>query len=287
MIARCSAAFAALLVVTPAAVAAGQSAPPTAPDTVVVASSGLRLKALLWRPAGSGLFPAVLFSHGRSDDARHTGGLAFVEAAQRLGPAFVEHGYAFLYLFRRSEGLSRDQGLFIGDIVRRVEASDGEEAGKHMQFVLLTTDHLDDVVAGLSYLKGLPAIDAQRIAVAGHSFGGQLTLLAAERDSTVRAAVAFAAAAGSWEGSSELRERLLTAVRRTTVPVMLVYASNDHSVAPGQALAGELELVAKPHLLKIYPPVGHTSDDGHAAVCTAIPRWEEDVFRFLDEHLER
>ncbi|HEY2933591.1 MAG TPA: prolyl oligopeptidase family serine peptidase [Acidobacteriota bacterium] len=107
-----------------------------------------------------------------------------------------------------------------------------------MQFVLLTTDHLDDVSAGLSFLKGLREVDAHRIAVAGHSFGGQLTLLAAERDSSLRAAVTFGAAAGSWEGSSETRERLLTAVRKTTVPVMLLHAANDYSVAPGRAMDG-------------------------------------------------
>jgi acetyl esterase/lipase len=31
-------------------------------------------------------------------------------------------------------------------------------------------------------LKTVPGVDARRIAVAGHSFGGQLALLAAERD---------------------------------------------------------------------------------------------------------
>ena len=156
-----------------------------------------------------------------------------------------------------------------------------------MQFVLLTTDHLDDVTAGLLFLKSLPQVDPDRIAVAGHSFGGQLALLSAERDSTIRAAVTFAAAAGSWEGSSELRERLLTAVRKTTVPTMLVYAANDHSVMPGQAIAGELARLAKPHLLKIYPPVGQTADEGHAAVYTAVAQWEDDVFRFLDEYVGR
>src|SRR5579859_3836673 len=64
-------------------------------------------------------------------------------------------------------------------------------------------------------------VDSHRIAVVGHSFGGQLTLLAAERDSSLRAAVTFSAAASSWENSSEVRERMLTAVRNTTVPIML------------------------------------------------------------------
>jgi len=226
-----------------------------------------------------------MFNHGRSNDASRTGGLDFTAAAETLGSVFVRHGYSFLYLFRRGEGLSADQGAFIGDIVRREEISNGEEARKRLQLVLMTTDHLDDVVAGLSLLKNVPEIDANRIAIAGHSFGGQLALLAAERDSTIRAVVTFAAAAGSWEDSSELRERLLAAVRNVTVPIMLLQAENDYSVLPGTAMANELSRLHKPHVLKIYPPVGRTPDDGHAAVYRAVDQWEDDVFRFLDTNL--
>jgi dipeptidyl aminopeptidase/acylaminoacyl peptidase len=156
-----------------------------------------------------------------------------------------------------------------------------------LQFVLATTDHLDDVMAGLSFFQATSAIDPKRIAIAGHSFGGQLTLLAAERDNTLRAAVTFAAAANSWERSSELRERLLTAVNEATAPIMLIHAPNDYSTAPGYALAGELERLHKPHLLKVYPPVGRTSEDGHNFLYLATPRWEDDVFKFLDEHVKQ
>ena len=38
-------------------------------------------------------------------------------------------------------------------------------------------------------------------------------------------------------------------------------------------------------LLKIYPPVGQTADDGHNLPYLAIPQWEHDVFGFLDEHV--
>jgi hypothetical protein len=38
----------------------------------------------------------------------------------------------------------------------------------------------------------------------------------------------------------------------------------------------------KPHLLKIYPPVGQTSVDGHNFIYTSVNLWEDDVFQFLD-----
>jgi dipeptidyl aminopeptidase/acylaminoacyl peptidase len=142
-------------------------------------------------------------------------------------------------------------------------------------------------MAALFFLKTVPGIESHHIAVAGHSFGGQLALLAAERDSTVRAAITFAAAANSWERSPELRERLLTAVRQASASIMLIQATNDYSTAPGRALAEQLELLHKPHVLKLLPPVGQTPDDGHNALYEAVPQWEDDVFKFLDEYVRR
>jgi dienelactone hydrolase len=268
--------------------ASSQSSGTIAPRTVEIASDTLRLKAFLWKPAGPGPFPAVVFNHGRSSSPQqHTNKLTITEAAQILGPVFVKHGYVFLYLFRRGEGLSADQGKFIGDILQREEAAQGKEARKHLQFVLMTTDHLDDAIAGLSFLKNLPEVDARRVAVAGHSFGGQLTLLEAERDPAIRAAVTFGAAANSWDGSAELRARALAAVAKITVPVLLIHAANDYSVTPGKSMANEFARLSKPYEFKLYPPVGQTSSDGHNFLYTEVALWEDDVFKFLDQKVRQ
>ena len=175
----------------------------------------------------------------------------------------------------------------MGDVLRHEAAANGEKARNRLHLVLLTTDHFDDVNAGLLFLKRLADVDSGRIAIAGHSFGGQLALLAAERDSSIRAAVTFAAAAVVWKSSPELRERLLTAARNISVPVFLHYAANDYSTAPGRAIAAEMARLNKPHYLKIYPAVGETSAAGHAALYTDVVTWEGDVFKFLDEHVRR
>ena len=269
------------------ALAIGQSAS-IVPEIVVVPCGKLQLKGFLWKPNGPGPLPAVLFNHGSGGaDADHTAGLPITEAAEKLAPLFLKHGYAFLYLFRRGQGLSGDQGPFMQDILQREEATKGQEARQHLQFMLATTDHLEDVMAGLVFLKTIPGIDPKRLAIVGHSFGGQLTLLAAERDNTLRAAITVSAAAGSWERSPELRKRLLTAVEKSTAPIMLIQAANDYSTAPSYALNDELERLHKPHLMKIYPPIGQTSDDGHNFLYFATPQWENDLFRFLAEYVKR
>jgi dienelactone hydrolase len=266
--------------------ASGQSSQTIAPQIVEIPSDTLCLKAFLWKPAGPGPFPAVVFNHGRSyGPQQHTHKLTITEAAEILGPVFVKHGYVFLYLFRRGEGLSADQGMFIGDILQREEAANGEEARKHLQFTLMTTDHLDDALAGLSFLKNLPEVDVHRVTVAGHSFGGQLTLLEAERDPAIRAAVTFGAAAGSWDGSPELRARLLAAVGKISVPVLLIHTANDYSVTPGKSLADEFARLSKPYELKMYPPVGQAAGDGHNFLYTDVALWEDDVFGFLDQNV--
>ena len=261
------------------------------PDTVVVQSGALRLRALLWRPQGRGPFPGLLFNHGsgaaRDTDTgrRHQEDIA--EQAAALGPVFARHGYVFLFLFRRGAGLSADQGTFSGDVMERALAAEGQAGRNRVQLRLLETDELSDALAGVAFLRALPDVDPRRVAVAGHSFGGSLTLLLAERDSALRAVVDFAGAAASWESSPPLRTRLLTAVGRTVAPVFFLHAANDYSVAPGEVLAADMARRGKPHRLEIYPPFGRTAQDGHRFVHLAVPVWEPDLFAFLDERMRR
>ena len=268
--------------------ALSQSTPSMVPQTVEFPSGKLHLKAYLWKPAGAGPFPAVLFNHGSGGaDSDHTAGMPITQAAITLAPFFVKHGYVFLYPFRRGHGPSASQARFMQDLLSREEDARGKDARLYLQFVLLTTEQLDDVMAALAFLKSVPGIDPDRIAIGGHSFGGNLTLLAVERDKAVRAAVTFAAAANSWDRSPELRKRLMAAIHNTNAAIMLTHAENDFSTEAGKALAAELERLHKPHVLKIYPPVGLTQEDGHGMLYENIPAWESDVFEFLDQYVKK
>lgn len=271
------------LVLASALAPAVQGQAPGEPDTVTVQSGALALRALVWRPRGRGPFPAVMFSHG-SYGSREPMGPGEPAA---LGPVFARHGYVFLFLFRRGIGLSADQGTADGDLMDSALAAGGQQGRNRVQLQLLETDELNEAIAGLAFLRALPAVDARRIAVAGHSLGGSLSLLLAARDTTLRAAVVFSGAAYSWGLSPGLRARLLAAVGRTTAPVFFLHAANDYSIASGEALAAELQRLGKPHRLTIYPAVGLAPREGHNFVFRAVAAWEPDVFAFLDDRLRR
>jgi carboxymethylenebutenolidase len=98
--------------------------------------------------------------------------------------------------------------------------------------------------------------------------------------------VTFGAAAQSWDGSPELQERLLAATRKIEIPIFVTHAANDFSIKPAQVLSAELTRLKRSHELKIYPAVGDTPAEGHAAAYSDIQTWEPDVFRFLDKHLQ-
>jgi dienelactone hydrolase len=266
-----------MVIVSPLPIRAGGQTL-AAPDTVALQSGSLTLRGLLWKPDGAGPFPAVLYNHGSGPQSDLT-------RPAKLGPVFARHGYVLLYLFRRGAGLSADQGTDSETLMNRAMAAFGQARRNDVQLQLLEAE-LPDVETGLAVLRARSDVDTARIAVVGYSFGGQLTLLEAERHD-IRAAVVFGVAAGSWEGSPMLRDRLLAAVRRTTAPVFFIHAANDYSIAPGKALDAEMARAGRLHRLKIYPAVGSTPRDGHDFIHQRVSSWETDVFAFLDEHTRR
>ena len=278
----------AALVLASALATTAEGKSPGGPETVAVHNGSVTLHALIWRPQGRGPFPAILLNHGSGrtpDELKRLG--PYEQQAYTLGPMFARHGYVFMFLFRRGVGLSADQGKNAVDLMNIESAAHGQEARNTLQLQLLENRDMSDALSGLAYLRALPEVDTHDVAVIGHSFGGSLTLLMAEREPDLRAVVIFSAAGYSWDRSPELRARLLTAVEHIGMPVFFIHAANDYTVASGKALDAKLQQLGKPHLLKIYPPIGQTPDDGHAFPFLGVKIWEPDVFAFLDRYMRR
>jgi carboxymethylenebutenolidase len=248
------------------------------PESVTFKSGPLTLHGSLWKPSGAGPFPAVLYNHGSEKP---------VDYLAALGPVFTSRGYLLFVPERRGHGRSADQSRWISDLLAEERKTNGMEASAKMMIRLLETEHLEDQLAALTYLKSHSDVDVNRIAIAGCSFGGIQTLLAGEQNTGAKAGVNFAGAALTWTRSPLIPERLRAAVRRAEMPIFFVQAENDYNTAPSRELAAEMEKAGKPYQIKIFPPFGTTPEEGHTPFCAnGADVWGPDVFQFLARYLK-
>ncbi len=247
----------------------------SAQDIVPFPSGNLTLRGVLYRPKGEGPFPAVVYNHGSFQDPS--------TAWEALGPLFASRGWVFFMPSRRGQGLSRSAGPYIRDEINAAIKSGGMSAGVATMIRLLKTDHLDDQLAALAWLRTNPSVQPNRIAVAGTSFGGIETVLGAEKG-TYCAAVDFSGGAESWALAPELQAFMTRTVQNARVPVFFVQPENDYDLSPSKALSAAMKEAGKPFELEIYPPFGKSKQDGHSFGYFGGAVWGDDVFRFLDKY---
>ena len=116
-------------------------------ETVTFPSGEITLHGVLYKPEGTGPFPAVIYNHGSAP------GMMSKEAFAALGPVFASHGWVFFGPYRRGQGLSASAGPYIGDQIAAAEKAGGVSAAAATMVRLLETDHLDDQFAGLAWLR--------------------------------------------------------------------------------------------------------------------------------------
>jgi dienelactone hydrolase len=248
------------------------------PDTVVVHSGKLVLKGLLWQPLGRGPFPTILYCHGGYKDTDTIHDIV-------VGPIFAKQGYAFLFLFRRGIGLSKGQGTNATSLMDKAFQEKGQDERNKVQLHELENSQLQDMSAGLAFLKARKDVDKHRIAVVGVSIGASLALLLAENHPDLQAVILFSPVGYSWDRSLQLRMRLMKAAKNISTPVMIVQAANDYSLNPPHMLDSVMNENNKPHLIKIYSSIGNSETEGHHLIFSSPQTWEADVFTFLSKNL--
>ncbi len=143
----------------------------------------------------------------------------------------------------------------------------------------LETDQLSDHLAAFEWLRRQSFVLPGKIATMGNSFGGIITVLAAERIPYC-AAVDVAGGAQTW--SPELSKRLARSVRQSQSPIFFFQAENDYNLAPTEVLGREMREAGKPSVVKLYRAFGTSAAEGHGFAWRGSDIWEADVFRFLD-----
>jgi dienelactone hydrolase len=205
------------------------------------------------------------------------------QAFEALGPVFASRGWVFFGPYRRGQGLSTSAGPYIGDEIAAARKRGGDSAAAAVMVRLLETDHLNDQLAALAWLRKQNFIQADRIAVAGNSFGGIETVLGAERGNYC-AGIDSAGGAQSWAEAPELQSLMTRAVRNSKVPIFFFQAANDYDLSPSRTLSAAMKDARKTSEIKIYPSYGNSVQDGHTFGYFGSSVWADDVFRFLEQH---
>ena len=249
----------------------------TKAEVVSFPNGNITLQGVLYKPEGTGPFPAVVYNHGSA------AGMLSSEAFEAIGPVYVGRGWVFFAPYRRGQGLSASAGPYIRDEINAAAKSSGIRAAAATMVRLLETDHLDDQLAALAWLRKQSFVQPDRIAVAGNSFGGVEAVLGAER-AQYCAAIDAAGGAESWALAPELQALMIRAVRGSQTPIFFFQAENDHDLSPSRTLSKIMKEAGKPFELKFYPPFGNSPQDGHSFTWLGSFTWADDVFLFLEKY---
>ena len=273
----CSASLIVLLWCSVPSATAQAPAPDLKYDTLFYTSGGLRVEAYLYKPAGPGPFPLVVYNHGsRAGNERRE--LPMMYVARILVPK----GYAVLVPERRGYGKS-EGASFSEDI--------GEDRGP--KFMARLQAEADDVLAAVEHVIEEPWVDPTKVVVMGYSFGGITATLAASRSNRFAAAIIQAPGALNWDRVPELRTVLVEAARGIRAPAMCAVAENDRTTESTRKICEAISANRTHTELKVYPPFtppgnGPTAAAGHALFGPqGVTVWAEDALDFIERNTKK
>lgn len=248
-----------------------------AAGVVTFPSGNLTLHGVIYVPSGKGPFPTVLFNHDSAP------GMYCNEAFEALGPAFAKEGWVFFAPWRRGQGLSADAGPYIGSQIAASWEKGGPAAADATAVHLLQTDHLQDQLAGLAWLREQRFVDQSRIAVIGDSFGGIETLFGSEKERYC-AAADIAGGAKSWTEAPQLQAAMKRAASHSKSPIFFIQAENDYDLTPSKVLSKVARGAGQMAEVKIYPPFGKSAQNGHSFGYRGTTIWRSDALKFMEQN---
>jgi dienelactone hydrolase len=233
------------------------------------------LEGILVRTDEPGPHPLVLINHGAPRDGAERPQMS---PFQYYLPAieFVRRGWTAALVMRRGYG---DSGGAFGE---------GSGPCNNPNYVRSGVASAADLEAVIGFLAQRPDVDAARILSVGHSAGGFATVaLTAEPPPGLLAAISFAGGRGSDKPDSVCQADRLAAAfgefgKRSRVPMLWVYADNDHFFGPALAEQFRAAFTAAGGRAEFLRPPPF-ADDGHRlfSAPAGIPLWTPMVDRFL------
>ena len=237
-------------------------------------ASGMML-GYLYRPAGDGPFPAVIFHH-RDHKSLMKSELVHLD---KLVAFFTSKGYMLFLPDRHPDTFTTDE--FSPELQKKLAAKNPDAATKDRRIMERYEIINRDVVASVEWLKRQPDVNTNQVILLGLA-SGAMQSLAALTKVDVSAAVLFSPAATSWSDGAVVRNWLISSTRTAKAPILLIY-TDDQSLAPATALGPELDRKGKPNRMIIYPVAGQTSSLIANFVTEGIDVWGEDALKFLKQ----
>ncbi len=254
-----------------AALAADADSPPV--QSVVFKSENVFLKGYLFKPEGSGPFPAIIWEHGSPKPLVESGSVSRFDVLARF---CISHGYV----------------LFIPDRIYRniyFRAVEGRTGGSQTDDESVFRQGLDqleknhrDIVNAVEWLRAQSFVDENRVAMSGLGTGSIQTLFEAGKKLGVRAYIPFSVPSSCWGSSTSLQNLMSDSVQKADAPIFVIQAQNDSDVRATEALGKELVKKGSINTAKIYPPFGKNPKEANLFVLNGCDVWGEDVLAFLE-----
>jgi dienelactone hydrolase len=184
------------------------------------------LEAFMVRPSGPGPHPLALLNHGSpraGSDRRKMSPQEMLPQARE----FARRGWTAVIVMRRGYGNSGGN-----------YSEDAQPCSRRPDFYGSGIQSANDLRAAIAYLSSLPEVDRTRIISVGRSAGGFATVaLTAKLPAGLVAAISFAGGRGSPAedevcNSGDLIEAFGRFGKTSRVPMLWVYAQNDHFFSP-------------------------------------------------------
>jgi len=227
-------------------------------------SGNQTLVGCIYRPTGSGPFPAVVFNQNSTGSLNQSGP---VDPFPALAKIFTQKGYVLFVPGRHELGESENDKKKDTDasIMHRHEA------------------HAANIIAAVAWVKAQHDVDDRRVAVIGDNAGAASTLFTVNKGLNVRAVVVFSPATRKLGSNYALQSRLKHAVEKCTAPIFLIQPENDLNLLPKAILGPVLETKGTLNQTKVYPAYGDAAADAQRFMLEGYAVWQRDVMTFLSQ----
>lgn len=233
-----------------------------APSRVLYLSGVHTLDGYLYKPKGSGPFPAVVYLQPSMNQPK-----ANPQPAFKLAEIFTSQGYAFFVPGRHQIGSEEASG-------QGQKKNDGK-------LFLAHEKQAANFAAAVSWLKSQSFINETRITLFGEAAGGVSALFMTDQDLGLNGIILASPGTQFLQTGHEAPARLKQAVADAKAPIFLIQTQSDPNLLPSEILGPEIAKKGRPSHVKVYPRFGQRTNDSQKFISDGYAIWQEDVFAFL------